>query len=234
MKSDNFIDIPFITFNLDRYIVRRSILEALTKVLSLLDGKLLDAGCGKMPYKNYVLSNSTVNQYVGLDIEVAIKYDKNIRPDYTWDGKVMPFDESSFDCCVATEVLEHCPDPEMFLNETYRVLRSGGVFFFTVPFLWPLHEVPYDEYRYTPFSLERHLKNAGFKDIKIEAMGGWHASMAQMLGLWVRRASLSKGKKFLLSILIKPIYKYLLKMDKPPVKFEESTMITGLWGVAKK
>lgn len=232
---DNFINIPFSIKNLDRYTIRTAIFNSLNKSLYLFKGKLLDIGCGKMPYKNYILEYSKVESYIGLDIETELTYDNGVKPDYTWDGKVMPFESASFDCAFGTEVLEHCPEPEVVLKEVYRVLKPEGTFFFTVPFLWPLHEVPHDEYRYTPFALERHLKNSGFKDININATGGWHAAMAQMLGLWVRRSPMSKSKRNLISQLLKPIIKYLIKLDKPKtIIFKEGQMITGLYGIARK
>ncbi len=147
----------------------------------------------------------------------------------------MPFENNTFECAFGTEVLEHCPEPEIVLKEVIRVLKPEGIFFFTVPFLWNLHEVPHDEYRYTPFSLERHLRNSGFKEIEIKATGGWHASMAQMLGLWVRRSPMSIAKRKWLSILLKPVIQFLIKMDKTgQVTFKEGQMITGLYGVAIK
>ena len=131
--------------------------------------------------------------------------------------------------------MEHCPNPEVVLKEVYRLLKPGGIFFFTVPFLWNLHEVPHDEYRYTPFSLERHLRNSGFKDIDLQATGGWHAAMAQMLGLWVRRSPMSSFKKKYVSIILKPIMRYLIKIDKNSnIKFVEGQMITGLYGTVRK
>lgn len=232
---DNFTKIEFTVENLDRYFIRTSIFNAIKLVLPRFNGKLLDIGCGKMPYKNYILQNSTVYEYVGLDIENALEYDQSIKPDFLWDGKIMPFQSNSFESAFGTEVLEHCPDPEIILKEVYRVLKPDGVFFFTVPFLWNLHEVPNDEYRYTPFSLQRHLQNSGFKDVAIKATGGWHASMAQMLGLWVRRSPLSNKKRKYLSIVIKPIIKYLIKLDNnSTIQFGEGQMITGLYGTAKK
>lgn len=231
----DFINISFSKENLDRYYIRTSIFEALKGNLPSLKGTLLDIGCGKMPYKNYILENSSVTHYVGLDIENALEYDATIKPDYTWDGRVMPFGDNFFNCAFGTEVLEHCPNPEVVLKEVWRVLKYDGVFFFTVPFLWNLHEVPHDEYRYTPFSLERHLRNSGFKEIEIKATGGWHASMAQMLGLWVRRSPMSSRKRSFFSIILKPIIKFLIQLDaKTKVHFVSGQMITGLYGTAKK
>lgn len=232
---DNFINIPFSRLNLDSYFMRTSILKAFGWAMPNIQGRLLDAGCGKMPYKGYVLENSAVHEYVGLDIETALVYDEKIKPDYTWDGKIMPFENNDFDSCIAIEVLEHCPEPDVFLAEVYRVLKPGCVFFFTVPYLWNLHEVPHDEYRYTPFALERHLRNSGFREIEIKATGGWYASLAQMLGLWVKRAPMSARRRVFLSWFLKPIIGLLIKKDKEfIITFSESQMITSLYGLAKK
>lgn len=234
-NSDGFVVIRFSPGNLDRYLVRTSILKAIREALPRFNGRLLDAGCGRMPYRDLVLQSGLVTEYVGLDIESARIYDQNVNPDFTWNGKVMPFENGSFDCVLATEVLEHCPDPEAFLGEVFRVLKPGGLFFFTVPFLWNLHEVPYDEYRYTPFALERHLKNVHFKQINIRALGGWHASLAQMLGLWVRRSPMNRILRLGLSYLLCPFIFLLIKMDgRNSVIFREGSMITGLSGLASK
>jgi len=41
--------------------------------------------------------------------------------------------DSSFDCVVAVEVLEHVEDDELFLEQVYRVLKPGGTFLMTTP-----------------------------------------------------------------------------------------------------
>ena len=235
MSNSDFTNLKITKNNLDVYQIRVKIFNFIKSSLSLFSGKILDVGCGKMPYKKYILENSKVTEYIGLDIDNALIYDKKIKPDYTWDGTRMPFENNTFESAFGTEVLEHCPNPEIILKEIYRVLKPGGVFLFTVPFLWNLHEVPHDEYRYTPFSLERHLKNSGFRDVTIKATGGWHASMAQMLGLWVRRSPMRHIKRQLLSWLVKPAIKYLITLDKPEkVQFKNGQMITGLSGFVKK
>ena len=56
-----------------------------------------------------------------------------------------------------------------------------------------------------PFSLKRHFENSGFIDIDIKATGGWHASMAQMLGLWVKRSPMNSKKRRWAIRVAKPI-----------------------------
>lgn len=230
---DNFTQIKFTYKNLDNYFIRSSIFSAINENLTNFSGKLLDVGCGKMPYKKYILENSKTYKYVGLDIETSLDY-QGEKPDFTWNGEKMPFGDSVFDAVFATEVFEHVPILENTLSEIYRVMKKGSKLFFTVPYLWTLHEVPNDECRYTPFALERYFKNTGFSEIEIKALGGWNASLAQMLGLWVRRKPMSNKFRVILSFLLKPIIQILIKRDAKPCYFGEGTMITGLYGIIKK
>lgn len=232
MKND-FINLKLTKKNLDNYYIRQSIFEALNNSIEYFKGELLDAGCGKMPYKEYLLTNSAIDNYIGLDIDNALIYDEQIKPDYTWDGFVMPFPDNQFDTIISIEVLEHCPDSQVYMNECYRVLKKGGFMFFTTPFLWPLHEVPHDEFRYTPFALKRIFQKAGFNNIEIKALGGWNASFATMLGLWCNRY-LKGFKSKLFQSFIKPIMSRLISKDVKPKEFEENSMITGIYGIIKK
>jgi len=227
----DYLDPPCSVKMLDRFAARSSILNALTAQLSNLSGILVDVGCGHKPYESLLLNPpSGVQQYIGLDIPGNVYS----PPDVYWDGMTMPFRQSSIDCAIATEVLEHVPHPEVAMTEICRVLKPGGLFFFTVPFLWPLHDVPNDEYRYTPFALQRHLTEAGFGQISLRALGGWNASLAQMIALWVRRKPMTSRKRAFLSRLVLPIVRYLLRHDVPPTTFSEGTMVTGLSGAARK
>jgi SAM-dependent methyltransferase len=192
-----------------------------------------------MPYKPLLLSDeSKVEKYIGIDLEGGRHSQRN-PPDLLWDGKTIPLESETIDSAIATEVFEHCPNPELVMREIWRVLKPGGILFFTVPFLWNLHETPYDEYRYTPFALERHLIQSGFRETNIKAMGGWDAALAQMLSLWVRRRLRGGGRKRqllreTLSRLLLPVIKFLYERDRTPKEFKEGTMMTGLMGTARK
>lgn len=231
---DDFINPVLTNQSIDTFVIRKSIFEALKNKLPFFTGNLLDIGCGKMPYKEYILKNSVVNKYEGIDIEDALVYDNNIKPDFYWDGKTLPLANKTYDVIIATEVLEHVPDIKHFLNEVNRVLKKGGVFFLTTPFLWNLHEIPHDHHRLTPFSLERHLKENNFHKIEITAAGTWHTSMAQMLGLWVKRSPLPYSVRKILTPLIKGIMKFLLKKDYPTSTFDTNLMLNSLSSIAFK
>lgn len=235
MSYDGFVNIDPSADNMERFIMRTQLLEAVHSFLPELNGDLVDVGCGKMPYRELIKTQSNVAQYVGLDIDSALEYDKEIKPDHTWDGLNMPFEDGQFDSAVAFEVLEHCPDPLVVLKEIHRVLKTGSNFCFTVPFLWNLHEAPHDHYRYTPFAMRRLLEESGFDVVTIKAGGGWHKSMAQMTALWLKRSPLPPKRRKLYRKLLMPLVRKLLKYHEyESIKFEEGQMITGLYGVARK
>lgn len=234
--SDNFLSPSRSPRNIDLALIRESILTALLSQREKLEGRLLDVGCGQMPYKKILLESGggKVTEYIGLDL--ANNPIHQNQPDILWDEGKIPLASNMVDSVLLTEVLEHVPDPTAVLTEILRVMKPGGVLFLTVPYLWPLHEVPYDNYRYTPFALTRHLEESGFSNILLHATGGWDASLAQMLGLWVKRGPLGYIQRRLFAVLIFPLYLWLLYRNRkrPVVEFKEGIMLTGLWGTAVK
>ncbi len=226
---EDFISVRLRPKNMLIYTVRNGILKSVREAVGDFYGTVLDVGCGFMPYRNMVESNPKVEKYIGMDLEQPTYYGL-VEPDLKWSGTRIPLDDASVDCVMVTEFLEHYPEPDQILTEIARILKPSGRFFATVPFIWNLHEVPYDEYRYTPYSIERHLRNAGFKEIKIEALGGWNMSLAQMIGLWVTFAKMNRIMRSFFRVVLFPVYVLLIKTDKKPEKFDNfgNSMFTGL------
>ncbi len=233
--ADPFLNLPLTADTQDLYAVRTSIRQALRSQLHRFHGTFLDIGCGVQPYRALLSAPpSRVDRYLGMDLEAnAVKGYLSVRPDLTWDGRRIPLEAASVDSAMATEVLEHCPDPSAVLHEVFRVLRPGAPLFITVPFLWPLHDVPYDEYRYTPFAMRRLLEGAGFTDLAIRPLGGWDASLAQMIGLWTLRRPMPGWKRSLTKRITLPVVRWLLRHDHLPDPMS-APMITGLMAVAHK
>lgn len=233
--SQQFIDIRLRPRTMFFYVPRTAILAAFRVVIPSFSGQVLDLACGFMPYRDLVESNSSVEQYTGVDLEDSEIYG-SVKPDLTWDGSKIPVSDESMDCVIATEFLEHHSAPDMVLGEVHRVLKPGGLLFATVPFVWNLHEIPHDEYRYTPFSITRLLSSANFSDVKISGLGGWNATMAQMIGLWVTFAKMPRIARSLMRIVLFPVFVFLVKTDRRPIVFDdaENSMFTGLSITARK
>ena len=228
-----FLDPPFTPAMLRHVVVRRGILAAVRRVLPLLSGTVLDLGCGYQPYRELFLSApSTASKYLGMDY--AGNQYLGTEVDVLWDGGHFPLMESSIDCVIATEFFEHCDSPDAVFAEIARTLKPGGLLMLTVPFLWPLHEVPHDVCRYTPFTLERKITSAGFKDVQIEALGGISAALAIMVSLWVTTRITRPMYQRVAIALALPIVRWLCYMDTPPTSFPNNTMITGLSVIARK
>jgi len=221
---------------LELYTVRTAIFDSIKENLSKFNGIILDIGCGIMPYREFILVNRDKTSYIGIDFEkpAGAEYEM-VKPDLFWDGFTIPLEDNSVDTVLATELFEHCANTDIILKEVFRVLKTGGNLIFTVPFIWNLHLVPYDEYRYTPFALKRLLANSGFVDIDLKALGLWDASLAQILGIWFKNRPSRLKNSF--SFLCIWAIKFLLKKDKWFDKskiYNEGVMLTGVSGTATK
>jgi SAM-dependent methyltransferase len=226
-----FLDVPLTSTTLDRWQIRNAILDAVQTEAPRMRGVVIDVGCGQQPYRSLITAApSQVTRYVGVDMPS----ERYAGHDVAWDGVRLPIGAEVADQVLLTEVLEHCPEPSLVLAEVARVLRPGGRLLLTVPFLWPLHDAPYDEWRYTPFALQRLLAAAGFIDVDLRAMGGWDASLAQLIGLWVRRRPMGARKRAALSALARPVVRHLVARDRKPTAFRDGVMLTGISGTAVK
>ncbi len=141
------------------FLARRSLSLNIQSVSPLFSGKLLDVGCGSKPYKTLF----KVDSYIGMDIENPGHDHQNEDIDIFYDGKTFPFPEQNFDSIISNQVLEHVFNPDEFLQEINRCLKTGGFLLLTLPFAWDEHEQPFDYARYSSFGLKSLLEKNGFK-----------------------------------------------------------------------
>lgn len=138
--------------------------------------RVLDAGAGSAPYRELFAHC----EYTTVDWENSA-HAGAAEVDVVAALDALPFEAASFDAVLNTQVLEHVEHPPAVLAEFHRVLAPGRTLVMTAPMVWPLHEEPYDYFRFTEHGLRSLLAEAGFVQISVEPHGGYFATIAQLL-----------------------------------------------------
>lgn len=102
---------------------------------NVVEGEILEIGSGSWSYPKDILSGKNITT---LDI----------KPPADVIGSVMklPFKENTFDCVICFETLEHVENPFKAIEEIFRVLKQGGKFIGSAPFMNELHGEEYGDY----------------------------------------------------------------------------------------
>ena len=179
------------------YLDRRFLRASVARLAPRASGVLLDVGTSEGPYR--ALFEPYVARYLGLEYPPSIL---EKRPDL-WsildrakrsvdvfaDGNRLPFRDAAVDTVLSTEVLEHLPDPRRCILEMARVLKPGGRLLLTVPFQQPLHELPWDFYRFTPSALRDLAQSAGLEVESIEPRGNFAAACGALCTQFLLRTA---------------------------------------------
>lgn len=116
---------------------------------------LVDYGCGNMPYRTLFLPH--VEEYIGCDLP------GNELADVHLDGNTtLPFETSSVDIVLSSQVLEHVEMPDGYLDECYRVLADDGLLILSTHGVWRYHPDPRDLWRWTSEGLKRTIEHHNF------------------------------------------------------------------------
>jgi SAM-dependent methyltransferase len=186
---------------LNPYWIERGWLHrAAARLAPFSSGVLLDVGAAERPYEK--LFTPHVERYLGLEYPPVAD---NLIPeiwnklhtirhliDVFGDGMRLPFRDRAVDTVLSFEVLEHVPDPDACVREFARVLRPGGRVLLTVPFVAPLHQLPFDFYRYTPRGVEVLLERHGLELELCEARGNFPAAVGAALSHYLLRSLASR------------------------------------------
>ncbi len=114
------------------------------------DTLVLDVGAGNVE-TNHSYTKFFPNRY-------TVDIDPEREPDLVGDIHNLSLDNNSYDVVLCTEVLEHCHTPQKAIDELMRVLKPGGILILTTRFVYPLHDIPHDYYRFTKYGLKHLFK----------------------------------------------------------------------------
>ena len=124
---------------------------------------LFDIGCGNKPYADLFVGW----YHVGINPTV-----EDATPDVAGNAMYLPFKDATADIVLCTQVLEHVQRPWDLISECRRVLKPGGFLVLSAPFYWPLHEEPWDFFRYTRHGLKSLVTGEKLEVCSLMADGG--------------------------------------------------------------
>lgn len=132
-------------------------------------GHLLDLGCGNAPL--YGIYRPLVSQITCVDWEASPHEISHI--DIAADlNRQLPLGSDTYDTILSSSVLEHIWNHALMWQEIGRMLKPGGKIILGTPFLYHMHEVPHDYFRWTRYSLEKALSENGLDKIEMDTYGG--------------------------------------------------------------
>ena len=128
-------------------------------------GYLLDCACMMVPYyeiyKDNILDNFCIDAKMNSFIDLQVDLNRKI-----------PLESNTFDTILFTDVLQYISNPDQIFAEFDRLLKEHGKLILTVPFLYNLHDEPYDLYRYTEFALKNKCEENHLYIIDLKIYGG--------------------------------------------------------------
>ena len=93
---------------------------------------------------------------------------KAFRSDLT---KKLSIPSKKYNNVLFFNILEHLPEYKLAFSEIYRIVKKGGFFIGSVPFIYQIHAAPNDYFRFSKQFLKLNLKKYKFKQVKIKTLG---------------------------------------------------------------
>ena len=151
--------------------------------------RVLDIGSGGSGYDKYFPNRLTVD------------IDPKRSPEVVGDIEALPFKDGAFEFVLCTEVLEHVNNPSVAVSELHRVLAKGGTLVLTTRFIYPIHDAPQDNFRFTKYGLRRLFQDWDIVELSEETTG--FAAIAVLLQRFAlqMRFRFDKPVKLLLFLL---------------------------------
>ncbi len=132
-----------------------------TRVPWAREGKVLDIGCGRQPFRKMLESFGF--QYIGLDAREGpgVVADFVAVIDEPLPDSVRQ--EGPFSFVICTEVLEHVANWSQAFQNIAVLARPGTKVLITCPHFYQLHEEPYDFWRPTLHALHYFAERSGMR-----------------------------------------------------------------------
>ena len=156
----------------------------------------------------------------------SIDIDEKQKPDIIGDICIYDFNNKKYDVVILAEVLEHTHSPQNAINNIYSALKNGGKLIITVPFIFPIHDKPYDYFRFTRYGLELLLEK--FNSIMITEKNNWGEAITVLFVRHVIEKHIGRYFLVIVAFFAYPLLKTLGNI------FKTNAYTTGYYAIAVK
>jgi 2-polyprenyl-3-methyl-5-hydroxy-6-metoxy-1,4-benzoquinol methylase len=167
-------------------------------------GTVLDVGCANGAF---LLSMKQFGDYrlYGLDIKnTGVNFEENSIDFREGNLEDLEYPDDFFDALIMDNVLEHVPDPVIFMQKAVRILKPGGYIFGTTPNFnsidrfvfrqyWGGFHMPRHIYVFNARNLKLFMTNMGMREIQFP-MTANAADWAVSVQNFMRRHQKKQGK----------------------------------------
>ena len=111
-------------------------------------------------------------------------------------------------------ILEHLPEYKLAFSEIYRIIKKGGFFIGSVPFIYQIHAAPNDYFRFGREFLELNLNKYRFKKVKVKSLGfGPFVASYSLLYPYLKYLPLLSQICLLLAYILDSLIQLFVKTD---------------------
>lgn len=153
-------------------------LESIKTLLIEDNEHILEIGHGNAAHVKSILNKAKNLKYTGIDIsetmhKEAQRFNEDIKNQaefILYEGKILPFEEKTFDKIFTVNTVYFWKEPVKFLNEIYRILRDNGTFVLTFAQRNFMESLPFTKYGFTLYStseMEQMVSKSHFKRMKV-------------------------------------------------------------------
>lgn len=150
--------------------------------------------------------------YIGLDYPLTTQLGYSGNPDVFGDAQSLPFADNTFDAVTLLDVLEHIPHPDAALAEAIRITCPGGLIVCQTPFMYPLHDLPYDFQRWTAPGIRQLALSYSITVQAIRPFGNSIETAATMANIALVKSVLDAYEKNHWSLLVLPLIAVLVPL----------------------
>lgn len=183
--------------------------------LPQFEGPILDIGSKNRRYDSFLKERPVA-------IDIVENKDKGVS-----EGNILCLDfiDQSFESVVCLEVLEYVLNTDKAIGEVSRVLKKGGVFSFSIPFMYREHQ---DAVRYTKIGLQEILSKY-FSDIAIYPVGNCYTIILDIIRGHIIKTGFKSLRYFYYALYLPWVL--FIPLSK---SFRDDSFASGYFVIAKK